>query len=111
MLDKLFGSPAAAKVLLYLQNYGDGTAPAIAAAMRLSERQVRHHLRRFQAGGLVHGQPIGVARSYRWRSDHPLTIEVRRLLQAALAAMPNDEYRAMFRERARPRRVERTGTG
>jgi predicted ArsR family transcriptional regulator len=108
MLDTLLGSPAAARVLLYLQNYGDGQATAMATVLRISEGQVRRQLHRFEHCGLLVSRLEGHARTYRWRCEHPLTTDVRRMLQTALAAMPASEYRELFRERARPRRADRS---
>jgi predicted ArsR family transcriptional regulator len=105
MLEIVFGSASAARVLLYLQNYGEGCAPAIASAFRINVRQVRGHLRRFETAGLLVSHRSGKSRKYLWSRENPLATEVRRLLQTALALMPEAEYRATFRERARPQRA------
>jgi predicted ArsR family transcriptional regulator len=107
MLEIVFGSASAARVLLYLQNYGEGCAPAIASAFRINVRQVRSHLRRFERGGLLVSRRSGRTRKYLWNRENPLATDVRRLLQTALALIPEAEYRTTFRERARPRRAEK----
>lgn len=104
MLEPVFGSAAAEKTALYLQNYGEGYAGAIAETFGMSQSQVRKQLDKLEAGGLLVSRPIGRARVYYWNERSPLVNELRGLLQAALELLPQEELERYYRQRRRPRR-------
>jgi DNA-binding IclR family transcriptional regulator len=105
MLEALFGSVCTTQALLYLQNYGDGDAKAVAAAFRMSPAQARRQLHRLEDGGLLISRPEGRTRVYVWNHANPLVVDLRRLLQTALGLMSDSEQRTFFRERGRPKRA------
>ena len=104
MLNALFGSSAAERTLLFLQNYGDGYARQIARTFGLSTSQVLRQLEKFEEGGFLVSQPVGRARVFYWNERNPLVLELRRLLQAALEGLPPEEIQSYYRNRRRPRR-------
>ena len=53
MLAPLFGNATAEKVLLFLQNYGEGWARQIATAYDLPLLSVQRQLQRLEAGSIL----------------------------------------------------------
>jgi predicted transcriptional regulator len=104
MLKALFGSTAAERTLLYLQNYGEGYAVGIARTFGLAPSQVLKQLTKFENAGLLVSRTIGRARVYYWNERNPLVKELRVLLQATLELLPDKELQQYYRERRRPRR-------
>lgn len=105
MLEGVFGNRTAEKVLLYLDQYGQGYARSIAATFDdVSVSMALAQLRRFEAAGLLVSQPQGRTLMFSWNPRGPFVPEVRALLQKALTALPETEQRRYFRQRRRPRR-------
>ncbi len=106
MLEGVFGSASAEKVLLYLQQYGEGYATAIAKNFDgLSLSMAQAQLERFEAAGALVSRLEGRTRMYGWNPRYPFSRELRALLARALEVLPEDERRRYFRERRRPRRA------
>lgn len=106
MLDALFGNKTAARVLLYLQNYEEGYAPEIAGTFRLSTTAVQNQLRKLEEDeGVLASRLIGRTRLYTWNPRYPFLKQLRALLAEALKYLPEDEIKAYFRKRKRPRRA------
>ena len=105
MMDELFGSAAASRTLLYLQNYGDGHASAIARTFGMSRSQVGKQLHKFERGGIIVSRPIGGLRVYYWNHRNPLVEDLKAMLQRALEVMPDAEIQKHYRQRRRPRRA------
>lgn len=103
-LDAMFGSKGASRVLLYLQNYGDGYAKGIADTFGMSVSQVQNHLQKFEVGGLLVSRTVGSARMYYWNSRNPTARQLRELLQQTLDDLPREVLDRYFRQRRRPRR-------
>ncbi len=104
MLEAVFGSVAAERTLLYLQNYGDGYAKGIADTFGMSRTQIAKQLDKLEKGGVLISRPIGRLRVYCWNKRNPLVAELRDLLQSVLESIPEVETRKYYRERRRPRR-------
>lgn len=104
MMNVILGGVAAERTLLYLQNYGEGHAAAIAGTFSMSPSEIRKQLTKFEDGGVLVSRPVGRARVYSWNERRPLVKDLRRLLQAALEERPVDEIQKYYRQRRRPRR-------
>ena len=104
MLKAVFGSAAAERTLLYLQNYGEGYAVGIARTFGLAPSQVSKQLTKFENAGLLVSRTVGRARVYYWNDRNPLVKDLRALLQATLELLPDEELQRYYRERRRPRR-------
>jgi len=105
VLEAIFGNRTAEKVLLYLEQYGEGYARAIAATFGdLSVSMVLAQLKRFEATGLLASRAAGRTLLFTWNPRYAFVAEVRALLRRALDSLPDDERRKYFRERRRPRR-------
>ncbi len=105
MLEGIFGNKSAEKVLLYLEQYGEGYARAMAETFEeLSLSMALAQLRRFEAAGLLVSRRVGRTLLFGWNPRYPFLAEVRALLCKGLAALPESERRRYFRARRRPRR-------
>ena len=104
MLESLFGSKSAARVLLFLQNYGEGYGREIAQTFGAAPLSIQNQLQKFETGGWVVARSIGRTRMYAWNPRNPLVKELRSFLQATLDALPDGEVQAYYRQRRRPRR-------
>ena len=105
MLEPIFASKAAERVLLYLQNYGEGNATGIARTFACPLSVVQKQLIKFEQAGVLVSRLVGRTRLYSWNPRFALKAELQALLGGALALMPRDETRKYFRERRRPRRA------
>jgi hypothetical protein len=105
MLEGLFGNRTAEKVLLYLEQYGQGYARAMAATFEdVSVSMALAQLRRLEAAGLLVSQPQGRTLLFSWNPRYAFLPEVRALLRKALSVLPEEEHQRYFRQRRRPRR-------
>ncbi|MEQ8485861.1 MAG: hypothetical protein RIB46_15985 [Pseudomonadales bacterium] len=103
-LGAIFSSKGAERVLLYLQNYGDGYAKAIADTFGMSLSQVQNQLQKFEAAGVLVSRTVGSARIYYWNQRNPTVGHLREFLQRALDDLPRETVELYFRQRRRPRR-------
>lgn len=99
----LFGSKAAYRVLMYLQNYEQGYASQIAKTFGSSLSQVQKQLQKFEQLGLLVSRKEGSARVYYFKRS-PVVDELRKFLRAMLDVLPEQTIHKYYRERRRPRR-------
>ena len=100
----LFGSENAGRVLLYLQNYGEGYARAIADGYGLPHSVIQKQLLRLEREGVLVSQLKGRTRVFTWNPRFALRAELSALLEKALMFVPKTEAR-IFIGRSRPRRT------
>ena len=106
MLEGIFGNASAEKVLLYLEQYEEGYATAIAGTFDgLSLNMAQRQLERFERAGALVSSLKGRTRLYTWNPRYPFRGELRALLARALDALPAAERERFFCERRRPRRA------
>lgn len=106
MLEGIFGNRTAERVLLYVENYGEGYAKAIADNFDdVSLSMVQRQLERFERAGLLVGLTKGRTRVFTWNPRYPFVGEVRALLRRALDALPDEDRYRYFSARRRPRRT------
>jgi predicted ArsR family transcriptional regulator len=106
VLEGIVGNPTAERVLLYLEQYGQGYARAIAATFGISLSMVQRQLARLEAGGVLVSQLQGRTRLFTWNPRFAFRTELGVLLRSALQALPAEERRRYFTQR---RRLRRTG--
>ena len=99
----LFGSKAAYRVLMYLENYGQGYAAEIARTFGMSLSQVQNQLRKFEDLGLLVSRKEGPARFF-YFNRNPVADSLRVFLRSALDRLPDATIRKFYRTRTRPRR-------
>lgn len=105
-LSGLFGSKAANRVLMFLENYGQGYASEIARTFDMSLNQVQGQLRKFEELGLLVSRPIGRARVYSFTRS-PVADELRVFLRSMLERLPETTLEKYYRQRRRPRRPDK----
>ena len=104
-LEALFGGKAAAKVLLFVQNYGDGYASQIARTFEMPVSEVQKQLAKFEDVGILVGRMVGTSRIYTWNPRDPALDGLRQILQNTLDyGISEDRLTRYFRQRRRPRR-------
>jgi DNA-binding transcriptional ArsR family regulator len=110
VLEGLLGNATAEKVLLYLEQYEEGYAAAIAANFDgVSLSMVQTQLARFERAGVLVSALKGRTRLYTWNPRYAFLGELRALLRKALAALPAKERSRYFGARRRPRRAGKPG--
>ena len=104
-LESLFGGQAAAKVLLFIQNYGEGYASWIAKTFEMPVSEVQKQLKKFEEAGVLVSRMVGTSRVYTWNPRDPALDGLRQLLKSTLDyGIPRDRLTKYFRQRRRPRR-------
>lgn len=104
-LDVVFGSKAAALVLLYLQNYEKAYPREISRTYEgLSLSQVQRQLAKFEESGLLNSRIIGTIRLYEWSRRTSVVGPLRDFLQSMLEMLPPEYVAKHYMQRRRPRR-------
>jgi DNA-binding transcriptional ArsR family regulator len=104
-LEVLFGGRAAARVLLFIENYGDGYASRIARTFGMPVSEVQKQLAKFERAGILVSRMVGTSRIYTWNPRDPALSGLRELLRQTLEeGIPEKTLQAYFRQRQRPRR-------
>ena len=106
MLEGVFGNRTAEKVLLYLEQYGEGYAQAIADTFEdVTLSMTQGQLERLERGGVLVSVKKGRTRIFTWNPRFQPRNELRALLAKALGSLPEEERRRYFSQRRRPRRT------
>ncbi|MBY0400394.1 ArsR family transcriptional regulator [Myxococcota bacterium] len=106
MLEGIFGNASAEKVLLYLEQYEEGYATAIARTFDgLSLNMAQRQLERLERAGALVSSLKGKTRLYSWNPRYPFKNELRALVRKALDSLPASERSRYLGERRRPRRA------
>jgi hypothetical protein len=106
VLEGVFGNASAEKILLYLEQFEEGYATAIAGTFDdLSLNMAQRQLERFERAGALVSSLKGRTRLYTWNPRYPFRRELRALLRKALEQLPATERKRYFAERRRPRRA------
>lgn len=104
MLEKIFGSTTAEKMLLYLTAYGEGYASGISKTFDIPLNMVQKQLARFEEAGLIVSTLKGRTRLYVWNPRYPFLKEFEALLEKVFEFVPQEEKERYYLERRRPRR-------
>ena len=106
MLEGILGNATAEKVLLYLEQYGEGYGQAIANTFDgVTLSMAQGQLQRLERSGILVSTLKGRTRLFVWNPRYPFLDELRALLRRALDALPSAERRRYFTQRRRPRRT------
>lgn len=104
-LEALFGGQAAAKVLLFIENYGEGYANWIATTFEMPVSEVQKQLKKFEESGVLVSRKVGTSRMHTWNPRDPALEGLRQMLRNTLDyGIPDDRLKKYFRQRRRPRR-------
>jgi len=108
-LEAIFGSRSAAQVLLFLEAYGSGHALRIAATYSVSVSPIQRQLRRLERDGVLLSRMVGRTRLFEFNTRDPTVRNLRGFLEAELDLVPEEEVKAYYRQRQRPRRSGKQG--
>jgi DNA-binding transcriptional ArsR family regulator len=104
-LEALFGGKAAAKVLLFVENYGEGYASSMARTFEVPLSEIQKQLKKFEDAGILVSRKVGTSRMYTWNPRDPALDGLRQILQSTLDyGIPKERLTKYFRQRRRPRR-------
>lgn len=104
-LEALFGGKAASRVLLYIENYGQGYASKMAKTFNTPLSEIQKQLVKFEQSGILVSQKLGNVRIYTFNPRDPALKQLKGLLRETLdRGMPETELKKYFRARQRPRR-------
>jgi len=104
-LEALFGGKAAARLLLYIGNYGEGYARGIARTYDMPLSELQKQLAKFEAGGILVSRMVGTCRMYSWNPRDPALEGLKLLIRETLdSGIPQKTLQRFYRERKRPRR-------
>ncbi|MGZ3775232.1 MAG: winged helix-turn-helix domain-containing protein [Pseudobdellovibrionaceae bacterium] len=105
MIEGLVGNSTAEKVLLYIENYGEGYSSGIATTFNVPKSQVYKQLLRLEAEGLLVAQQKGNIRLFRFNPRLLYLEELRALLKKVLSLQTRSDTEKYYREGQRPRRT------
>lgn len=105
MLEAIFGSEGAERVLIFLAARGHGYALEIAHSFDMSVSNVQKHLVRMERGGLLVSVRTGRTLVYSLNPRYAFKNEVEALLNKAVTMAPASIQEKLLLNRRRPRRV------
>jgi len=105
MLEAVFGSEGAERVLIFLAARGQGYPLEIANTFNMSVSNVQKHLERMERGGLLVNTKIGRSRVYSLNPRYAFKAEVDALLNKAVELSPPSLKETLLLNRRRPRRT------
>jgi len=104
VLDSVLGSRSAARVMLFLQNYGEGHASRIAKIFDTSVMGIQRQLKRLEENGVLVSRMVGSSRIFTFNDRNPTVKNLRLFLEGELENLSREDTLKYFRERQRPRR-------
>ena len=102
-LKYLFGSEAAYRTLMYMENYERGYASAIAKTFDCALNSIQKQLAKFEEVGLLVSRLEGTSRMYYFKRG-PVADGLRVFLRSMLDMLPEVTRDQFYRQRRRPRR-------
>lgn len=104
MLNSLFGSNEAEKVLAFIAVRDSGYAYEMAKFFDANLRGIQKQLVKFEGGGVLVSRKIGRTRLYSFNPRFPLKDELAALVKAAISFYPDEMIERLQIRRERPRR-------
>lgn len=105
VLEAIFGNRPTAQALLFIEAYGSGHPARIASTFEVAPTGIYRQLRRLEANGVLVSGTVGRTRVFEFNSRNPSVRNLRAFLAAELELLPDEETKAYFRQRQRPRRT------
>ncbi len=103
MLEQLFGSKNAERVLMYIFAREEGYAREIAYFYDTDLKPIQNQLEKFEAAGVLVSRAVGRTRPYFFNPRYYFLAELRSLLGKSLSAYPPEEQEKFLMNRRRPR--------
>lgn len=107
MLEKLFGSKTAERVLMYLFVFQEGYPTEISRIFSIPLNMIQKQLFKFEKGGMLVSRLRGKVRIYQWNPRYPFLNEVEKLLERNFEYLPEVIKERYYRQRTRPRRRDK----
>ncbi|HLC03419.1 MAG TPA: winged helix-turn-helix domain-containing protein [Anaerolineales bacterium] len=104
MLESLFGSKSAERILLFLFAREEGYPTEIARLFRTDLYGIQRKLDGLEAGGIVASKKVGRTRVYTFNPGYPLLAELKAILAKAITFYPEELTVPLLMNRRRPRR-------
>ena len=105
MINALFGNETSAKILLYLENYAEGTPSGIARTFDMNKNRIYTQLLRLESEGILVARKSENLRIFSFNPRLAFKLELKALLRKCLDLMPEKEFDRFFADRRRPRRT------
>lgn len=102
---ELFGNETAAKVLMYIVNYGEGTPSGIATGFSTTKNKVYKQLLRLEEAGVLVARSLGNQRLFSINPRLVVKKELEALLRKMVMNLSEDEFNKVYAQRRRPRRT------
>jgi hypothetical protein len=103
MLESIFGSKNAVRVLIYIFAREEGYAREIASFYKTDLKSLQMQLGKFEKSGVLASRTVGRTRPYVFNPRYPFLNELKALLQKALSFYPENEREELLMNRRRPR--------
>ena len=108
MLEAIFGSKNAERVLVYIYARGEGYAREIARFYETGLLPIQKQLDKLEAAGVLVSREVGKTRPYSFNPRYPFLNELKNLLEKALSFYPEKEREELTMNRRRPRAKGKT---
>lgn len=103
MLETLFGSKNAERVLMFIFACEQGYAREIARYYQTDLKPIQNQLEKFEAGGILVSHLVGRTRPYEFNPRYYFLKELKALLEKSIEAYPPEEQERLQMNRRRPR--------
>ncbi|MCO4781809.1 MAG: ArsR family transcriptional regulator [Candidatus Cloacimonetes bacterium] len=104
MLEPLFMSKNAERVLMFLFSREQGYTREIARFFKVDADSIQKQLVKFETGGVLVSKSEGKTRIYRFNPRYSFLNELKALLEKALSFYPPEDQENLLMSRNRPRR-------
>lgn len=104
MIETIFGSETAAKVMLYLYHYGEAYASGLSKDMGITLSQVQKQLDKFDQAGILTSKKIGTTRIYIFNPKLNITKKLQELIGGFYNSLSIEQKEKLFSQRRRPRK-------
>lgn len=105
VLEAILGNRSSAQALMFIEAYGSGHPARIASTFDVPLTGIYRQLRRLEANGVLVSRTVGRTRLFEFNTRNPTVRNLRAFLAAELELLPEEETKAYFRQRQRPRRT------
>jgi hypothetical protein len=103
MIEVLFGSKNAERVLIYIFSRKEGYPREIARHFNSDLKSIQKQMDKFEAGGVLVSREVGRTRPYEFNPRYPFLNELKSLLEKALSFYSQEERGELLMNRRRPR--------
>ena len=104
MLESLFGSKGAERVLIFIAARGEGYAREISQFFEINHYPIQKQLEKLELGGILVSHLKGRTRLYTFNPRYLLLPELKAILDKALSFFPEPQREKLLMNRRRPRR-------